>query len=753
MTAFDHRVREGSSTEGRYRVYFTCHPDDFSRYFGQIASDILKTHDCVIYYTNDLSKAIEEVDGENPLSQMALLVVPVTFKLLTKPSRAMDSDIPFAKEHGISILPFLMESGKEVLDIYSKDDKFGKRQYINPASTDDTEIGYVDKLRWHLNSVLADDELLQEIRSAFYTQIFLSYRKKDRAFANSLMRIIHDIPGCQDISIWYDEYLAFGEDWRESILSAMRMNSVFTLLVRPSLLEEGNFVMGEEYPRAKEDDMDILPVKMGEIESSECDSLSSALKPNRIVTPDDEEFRARFLSIIGDRAKEESDPRHKFLIGLAYLDGIGVEKDKKRAIKLITSAAEGGVTEAIQKLINIYGDVHSPLSEAFDEMLWRERLLTQYRSIYPMHDERTLSAMIGLAYSYGGFPDKAERAKELLAEWYELVCHGLDNGHPDRLAAEAQLIRWACYSSEYGFINELLPTLISYISDDGCTANENLLNELRGVARALSHLGDYDEELTVERAILKHRSRGENRNDEEIALCLNRIADLSYDLGERNDALLYKKDAYLAFCRAYGEESDKAVIILVELCDLYRKLGMLTEGRALMMEAYEKVLARLGNNHPLTVRVLYHLAFADIGAEEYISAKERLYTVYEWRRTYLGESHEDTVMACFLIAKVYYLLKEYKVAAARFEKTIPQVRTLYDAVEDFYSLRPYEDLFEDIYTYLVDCHLFLKNYPEAYECQKKVCQYIGMREPFGDSEDEAAAIEKLNNIKKLLKSD
>ena len=36
---------------------------------------------------------------------------------------------------------------------------------------------------------------------------------------------------------------------------------------------------------------------------------------------------------------DDEDPGHKFLIGLAYLDGIDVEVDAGRAVELITEAA------------------------------------------------------------------------------------------------------------------------------------------------------------------------------------------------------------------------------------------------------------------------------------------------------------------------------------------------------------------------------------------------------------------------------
>jgi len=43
-------------------------------------------------------------------------------------------------------------------------------------------------------------------------------------------------------------------------------------------------------------------------------------------------------------------PEHDFLIGIAYLNGVDVEVNRRRGIELITSAAESGYLEAMETL-------------------------------------------------------------------------------------------------------------------------------------------------------------------------------------------------------------------------------------------------------------------------------------------------------------------------------------------------------------------------------------------------------------------
>ena len=191
MAKYSIQTRDGNDPRGKSRVFFTCHPADFARCFKKICDDILKIHNCAIYYTEDMTAVIEEQDKATDLGSHNLFIVPVTFKLLTQPNRAMDSDIPYALQQHIPVLPFMMEPGIDA--VYSRPDKFGELQYLNPYSTDLTEISYEEKLKKYLESVLISDEMAQKVRAAFDAYIFLSYRKKDRRLIQKLMRLMMEL--------------------------------------------------------------------------------------------------------------------------------------------------------------------------------------------------------------------------------------------------------------------------------------------------------------------------------------------------------------------------------------------------------------------------------------------------------------------------------------------------------------------------------------------------------------------------------
>lgn len=416
-----YKTKGNSTPHGKPRIFFTCHPDDFDKYFDRISNDIFKTHECAIYHTDNFTETIDEDDKNIILESNNLFVIPVTFKLLTEPNRAMSLDIAYAKEHHIPILPFMMESGID--EFYSRPENFGEIQYLSPFSTDSTEISYEEKLKKYLDVILIGDEMASRVRDAFDAYIFLSYRKKDRKYANELMRIIHSKKQYRDIAIWYDEFLTPGESFKENIEKILKNSKLFALLVTPNLLEEPNgnpnYVMGEEYPVACKKGIDILPAEMVQTDK---DKLSAKFKniPLCVNPYDDAEFVSRLSASLSELAKEENNnPEHNFLIGLAYLDGIDVEVNRTRGLSLIESAAEEDLPEAMEKLYDMYSKGICVELNYQKALAWLKRLVDFCISNLGEEDPTTLLMLDEL----GGFyctMERSETAIETLTKVFNI---------------------------------------------------------------------------------------------------------------------------------------------------------------------------------------------------------------------------------------------------------------------------------------------------------------------------------------------
>jgi hypothetical protein len=406
MTELTYKTKGGGSPDRKPRVYFTCHPADKERSLERICRDIFASSDCAVFYTEDMAARLPEETRETDLERMNLFISPVSLKLLLEPNRAMDEDFPFAVEKHIPVLPIMLEPGLGL--VYSREDKFGSLQYLDPNINDPTAIPYADKLKKYLSATLFDSETVERIQKAFDAYIFLSYRKKDRKLANELMRLIHADPKCRDIAIWFDEFLTPGESFTETIQEAMKRSKAFALLVTPSLLEPNdrgadNYVKSTEYTAAKEmakaEGKEILPAELRGNSTGYLDREALfrdfADLPEPLDISSDSE-RESFLKRLRNLAanKRRDDPTHNYLIGLAYLDGIDVEIDRERGLALITAAGEADLPEA-EMLRAIYYKVTSAPLDLRKARYWARSLYglacTQYSDCSSCGDNALLN--------------------------------------------------------------------------------------------------------------------------------------------------------------------------------------------------------------------------------------------------------------------------------------------------------------------------------------------------------------------------
>lgn len=376
MAQLQYKTRGMVSPQGKPRVYFCCHPGDFSRFFEEVSEDLLEKQNCAVWYMTDGER---DEQFWNDLSQMQLFVMPVTTELLCTPNPALDQEFPFAIQNHIPVLPLMQEKGLDSLF----NEKCGDLQYLDKHDDDATAISYDEKMQKYLDAVLIGDELAAKIRAAFDAYVFLSYRKKDRKYAQELMRLIHKNDFCRDLAIWYDEFLTPGENFNDSIRQALEKSGLFVLTVTPNLINEDNYIMSTEYPMARESGKPILPAELVPTDKKELADKYKGI-PEPTDAHDAPALSDALMQALRRVAILENDgsPEHNFFIGLAYLGGVDVEVDYARALSLITGAAEGGLIEAADKLIEMYRTGLGVARNYRTAVQWREKklkiLLQQY---------------------------------------------------------------------------------------------------------------------------------------------------------------------------------------------------------------------------------------------------------------------------------------------------------------------------------------------------------------------------------------
>ena len=580
------KTRGDSTNQGKPRVYFCCHPDDFDMYFEPVRNEILDKQNCAVYFYDNAS-SIPEQERETDLLSMQLFVIPVTTNLLTKPSIAMDKDFPLALKNKIPVLPLIQERGLEGL--FAR--KFGDMQYLDKTQRDTTAISYEEKLEKHLSDILLGDEMTKKIKNEFDAYIFLSYRKADRKCAQELMRLIHKNKYYRDVAIWYDEFLTIGEDYRENIKETLQNSGLFVLVVTPNLLLPGsfggvNYVMKEEYPTAKKTDVNILPVEMEKTNRSELEKLYPDIP--LCVDPNNDDMMRRFLiSAVWDMGVREIDnsAEHSFLIGLAYLGGIDVEVDRERAVTLIEDAANCGLAEAMEKLVSMYRTGEGVERNYEEAIKWQGKLVGYWKKQYKKTKDKNESVLY--TNDDGTVEDVAE------------------------LYINASLV-YANYLSESGYIilstfhyDMLKKSCEEIYNDSGMHKYKSLIGDIYySHARELEIAGRFSESLKwyiksleVRQALLTEDSSMKTRLD----LCRNysSVGNIFYMSGNTDKASLYYIERDKILKELVGETNVVEASIRREVAisssnmgDVLSKVGVLNKAKEFYeasLDIFEKI--------------------------------------------------------------------------------------------------------------------------------------------------------------------
>ena len=557
MSKFAYRTIGNEHPQGKPRVYFACHPDDLTSFIEEYALKFLRIQTCAIWYETEYAADYDRGELEAQLSEMQLIVMPVTTKLLTMPNRAMDVEFAIAQEKHIPVLPIMLEGKLD--DVFTK--RFGNLQYIDPNDSDPTRRSFDEVLETYIKAVLVGDEMAKRVRAAFDAYIFLSYRKKDRAKAQRLMRLIHKSPLCQDIAIWYDEFLTPGEDFNDLIEAMLKKSDLFAMAVTPNLVSEINYVMTTEYPAARRSGKAILPVEMEETDREKLEESYEAI-PDPVDSEDDEALLAALQKALHTVAisENDTDPEHCFLIGLAYLDGIDVEVDFERAVKLIRRAAEAGVPEAMEQLVTMYETGKGVSRDYHEGVAWRRKYVEYLRLRYEAG--QGLDVLKDYVFGLWDLGDSMH-ALHLLNDAMAVYQKMLDVSVKER--ADNRSRRW---------------TSISY----------NKLGDIAEAQGRLEEAKEYHEKsLEISLALVEEKETVESRRDLFVSYYkLGAIAEAQGRVEEAKE--YYKKclEINLALAKETG-----TVLSRRDLSASYERLGIIAEAQGRVEEAkeyYEKCL-------------------------------------------------------------------------------------------------------------------------------------------------------------------
>ena len=442
-------TRGQSNPIGKQRLYYAASKKDFS-YLHDVSKHILHDVDVAIYY-DDQNKTENTIEQE--ICGMDLVVLVLTNEALDSMCDAISRVLFIAYKNKIPVLPLAIEDGVGgKFSDFCLLNRMEKMHVLYPNKQEIQALSFSQKLedyfQEHLQGKLLENAERERIYQNFSGSAFLSYRKADRKVAVDLIKLIHQKEECRDFAIWYDEYLTAGESYDEEIKSYIDFCQVFLFLVTNNMLKEDNYAIREEYKRAKELNKNIIIVDM----IAENHTLPAYLmEGNRYIGLQD---ISTLPLVMGEYIKkktffnEEEKYKHDYYLGLAYVYGIGVEKEKEYGLRLIKSVAEWGLPEAMDTIIRLY-------MEDLDIRMviyWQEHLKDYYGHRFSeKYSLDTLKTYIGHLLRLSHYYRDASDLNSVVVCLDEIRCllEENDGWENDTEMLEKAIIWCDCYSDIY----------------------------------------------------------------------------------------------------------------------------------------------------------------------------------------------------------------------------------------------------------------------------------------------------------------
>ena len=393
-------LSKGESSNVRKPKFYISYYEKDKTVIEKISEFLFRAYSCDICYCDYRDQLY--VDD---LKDMHFIFIPVFNDQKTLCNNSCLEDLSFAKNHNIPVVPVLMSSD-EHQDFYKLyESAFGSLQLLMPYSNDSTKIDFEQQLKQLLETRLSNNddsikiyqaeglfsrEKKEKILKAFRSNIFISYRKKNRSLIRSFISEIHQNKNLEDVMLWYDEFLIPGENYTEYLKNYITNCDIFLLIITPDTLERNNYILTHEYPAALNDNKTIIAVELVPSDRILCNELFPKL--DKFISNDElSSFHSIIDSFLFKSAISYSANEKNYWLGVAYIEGIYTEIDLSKGIKLLEVAANNQYELAVRKLINIYNPANVFAFNYPDRMLyWLDRLIdicqteidTEEESIY-----------------------------------------------------------------------------------------------------------------------------------------------------------------------------------------------------------------------------------------------------------------------------------------------------------------------------------------------------------------------------------
>lgn len=350
-------------TTGKLKILVCYHPDEENLFKSARAELMNYCDQAVLFYPANQTLYSGDTDYMDHIlgfmPEMHGLFICVTSKLLSDDGNAAKKMMDAARAGSIPILPYFCEP-----DLFDSWNQYLEIQAINPFDSDSTQISYHTKVaNWIEQITPLSEDVVNQIWQQFEHRIFLSYRKMDRKYVDRLMRNIHGDVRNNPYAwsgIWYDEALTSEDNFNQIIMDQIANSDLFLMLITPNTFApnskgEKNYVLEKEYPAMEQGN--IIGILAEDVD----EDLARSTFPNILIYVKLDDLaslsRALHLYLSSYVDIDSKTARDFYLMGLAYLKGIGTEISISNSVPLfLTALNKELLPEAVHALVSLSFD-------------------------------------------------------------------------------------------------------------------------------------------------------------------------------------------------------------------------------------------------------------------------------------------------------------------------------------------------------------------------------------------------------------
>lgn len=356
-------------------ILIICHPQQIPYYLSQVKEFIWERFtNITIWQTNteigDRNQLLKEVD------QMDAVICFITELLVSTSNEIGDDLLHVVIEKKYPFLPIV--DGENLEQVF--DQKYGHIHFAKRKEKQKIRFDVIEKFIKGIS--LSDEKKKQWFEFSnrdveyFSQSYFISYRKMDGKYIDYLQRRIHKEPSLVGIQLWYDSYLALGENYDENLKKIIEKCSAVILVVTPHLLELDNYVLRIEIPFAKKCGKPVIGILM---EATNLRAIRDLYGVEKIYKLEEWDSFTDILFDAGFPVQEvDSYPNYLYGLATAYMEGNDVECNMKIACELLYQAIQYKNLSAYEKLIEIKTGEYEEYQQQYEKSTRNISLLADY---------------------------------------------------------------------------------------------------------------------------------------------------------------------------------------------------------------------------------------------------------------------------------------------------------------------------------------------------------------------------------------